>query len=388
MNTTTTTQRANDPLKDHQISALVNELRDIAVQFHGAQQLRERIAQVVVPALRAQAAERAVPAAVPIEELLVWAVEDGVIRMSDVFKLDLQDAIEKFARRFAPPAQPAPEPACQTCNDHGAVGNILTAEPCPDCTPAAQPAPAQDGRGYEPMQGLAAYLRAEATGVSGVAAETLRIWASEVDAARAASPVAAAGGVPSDAMVDAYLQAQRKTCEEADRYWGGPSIGALHTNTVREACRAGLKAALAAAPQPPAPAAAESKAAGSGVSTLRWVDDDGNEHSHTIRLKRRRAASAPAATSFPMQPIELDEKGVVRFKRNRMVRDLLDFSQPRGFGMNEMAAGDYTADEWMQFAQLIGYSVSSYGDLSYASKESVARADAIAQALFVNGGAA
>ena len=37
--------------------------------------------------------------------------------------------------------QPMPEPPCQTCNDQGAVGNILTAEPCPDCTP---PASAQD----------------------------------------------------------------------------------------------------------------------------------------------------------------------------------------------------------------------------------------------------
>lgn len=27
-------------------------------------------------------------------------------------------------------------PECQTCNDHGAVGNVLTAEPCPDCTSA------------------------------------------------------------------------------------------------------------------------------------------------------------------------------------------------------------------------------------------------------------
>lgn len=26
------------------------------------------------------------------------------------------------------------QPDCLTCNDHGAVGNILTAEPCPDCT--------------------------------------------------------------------------------------------------------------------------------------------------------------------------------------------------------------------------------------------------------------
>ena len=39
-------------------------------------------------------------------------------------------------------------PECLTCSDHGAVGNILTAEPCPDCTrlnaqpaPATQPAP-------------------------------------------------------------------------------------------------------------------------------------------------------------------------------------------------------------------------------------------------------
>ena len=32
------------------------------------------------------------------------------------------------------PAAPAAE--CRTCSGHGAVGNILTAEPCPDCTPA------------------------------------------------------------------------------------------------------------------------------------------------------------------------------------------------------------------------------------------------------------
>ena len=34
------------------------------------------------------------------------------------------------AARGQAPAQPD----CLTCNDHGAVGNILTAEPCPDCT--------------------------------------------------------------------------------------------------------------------------------------------------------------------------------------------------------------------------------------------------------------
>ena len=49
---------------------------------------------------------------------------------------------------------------------------------------------------------------------------------------------------PSDAMVDAYLTAQRAAVEEADRF-GRPNVGGLHTNTVREACRAGLRAAIA-----------------------------------------------------------------------------------------------------------------------------------------------
>lgn len=42
-------------LKDHQIAALVNTLRDIARQFHWHDSLRERIANVLVPALKAEA---------------------------------------------------------------------------------------------------------------------------------------------------------------------------------------------------------------------------------------------------------------------------------------------------------------------------------------------
>lgn len=37
--------------------------------------------------------------------------------------------------------QPLPAAPCPTCNDQGAVGNILTGESCPDCT---LPASAQD----------------------------------------------------------------------------------------------------------------------------------------------------------------------------------------------------------------------------------------------------
>lgn len=39
------------PIKDHQIRELVNELRDIAIEYHGTQQLRERIARTVRAAM-------------------------------------------------------------------------------------------------------------------------------------------------------------------------------------------------------------------------------------------------------------------------------------------------------------------------------------------------
>lgn len=38
--------------KDHEIAQLVNELRNIAVEFHAAQQLRERISRVVLNFVR------------------------------------------------------------------------------------------------------------------------------------------------------------------------------------------------------------------------------------------------------------------------------------------------------------------------------------------------
>ncbi|WP_245000829.1 DUF551 domain-containing protein [Enterobacter kobei] len=38
-------------MKDHQIRELVNELRDIAIEYHGTQQLRERIARTVRAAM-------------------------------------------------------------------------------------------------------------------------------------------------------------------------------------------------------------------------------------------------------------------------------------------------------------------------------------------------
>ena len=76
------------------------------------------------------------------------------------------------------------------------------------------------------------------------------------------------------------------------------------------------------------------------------------------------------ATSAPMQPLEFDDRGTLRFKENKIVRRLLDYSKQRGYGLNEIALEDFTDDDRMQLAQLIGYSLSGYGELSFVSDES------------------
>jgi len=44
-------------MKDHEIAALVNELRDVAVTYGQTQQLRERIAHIIVPVLKELSAD-------------------------------------------------------------------------------------------------------------------------------------------------------------------------------------------------------------------------------------------------------------------------------------------------------------------------------------------
>lgn len=71
-------------------------------------------------------------------------------------------------------------------------------------------------------------------------------------------------------------------------------------------------------------------------------------------------ASAP----HPIQPLITDGDGRQRFKENAIVRFLLD----RGpFDMNQLAAEDFSREDREQFAQLIGYSLAGFGELSYAS---------------------
>jgi hypothetical protein len=66
----------------------------------------------------------------------------------------------------------------------------------------------------------------------------------------------------------------------------------------------------------------------------------------------------------PIQPLEDDGNAVLRFKHNNIVRHLLDHG---GLDLNKLAVLDFPREDWEQFAQLIGYSLSGFGDLSYVS---------------------
>lgn len=82
-------------------------------------------------------------------------------------------------------------------------------------------------------------------GDSGAAHGVLTKYVDELERALAAQPAPA--GEVDDAAVGRYLTAQRAFIDAEDARWGRPNAGGLHKDVVREACRAGLVAARAAA---------------------------------------------------------------------------------------------------------------------------------------------
>ena len=80
----------------------------------------------------------------------------------------------------------------------------------------------------------------------------------------------------------------------------------------------------------------------------------------------------------PTQPIELDGNNVVRFRRNLIV-DMLVVKAAAGekWGLNdiflEVARGRLPVEDYMQFMQLQGYSVSGYGDAAFSHEWKVWR---------------
>ena len=70
---------------------------------------------------------------------------------------------------------------------------------------------------------------------------------------------------------------------------------------------------------------------------------------------------------MPLQPIENG-----RFVANRIVTTLLDSGK---LDMNDLACMEFTAQERIQFAQLIGYSLSGFSELSYVDDETYTAAE-------------
>jgi hypothetical protein len=86
------------------------------------------------------------------------------------------------------------------------------------------------------------------------------------------------------------------------------------------------------------------------------------------------------ALKRPMQPVVLED-GVIRFKENRVVCYLLDRVSVVRVDLNTLNVIKYLfpQDDWDQFHQLIGYSVSGYSELSSVSPESIAAAEKLRQ---------
>ena len=87
----------------------------------------------------------------------------------------------------------------------------------------------------------------------------------------------------------------------------------------------------------------------------------------------------------PRQPIVLDEKGTPRFKGNGIIKYLF---QTGKLDLNELsvllAQGAFPREDYAQITQLLGYSVSGWGDLSTSPPEMVEAADREA-AMIING---
>ncbi len=63
----------------------------------------------------------------------------------------------------------------------------------------------------------------------------------------------------------------------------------------------------------------------------------------------------------PIQPIYKDNNDIIRFKENAIVTFL---AKDR---LNELSQMNFSQEDWEQLAQLIGYSLSGFSELSYVT---------------------
>ena len=74
----------------------------------------------------------------------------------------------------------------------------------------------------------------------------------------------------------------------------------------------------------------------------------------------------------PIQQLYKDKHGTIRFRKNAIVRFLLDAGP---YDLNDLSIMNFSDNDWEQFAQLIGYSLCGFGELSYVSDAAYDRAE-------------
>jgi hypothetical protein len=147
---------------------------------------------------------------------------------------------------------------------------------------------------------------------------------------------------------------------------------AFHFNNL---CRlAGQHAALVAA----------CKALLNAGSAPEWPERAITQWDNACRLADAALAKTEGKSDMeakhPIQPLYVDGDGVTRFKGNAIVRMLLETARSAGVDLNTLAGMPFSNEDREQFAQLIGYSLGGFGELSYVSEETYTRAEKAAEA--------
>ena len=83
-------------------------------------------------------------------------------------------------------------------------------------------------------------------------------------------------------------------------------------------------------------------------------------------------------SSYPLQPLERDRQGIIRFKENKIVRFLLDAGK---YTMNDLGMMPFSLEDREQFLQLIGYSLVGFGEVYYVRDKTYEKAARLADKL-------
>lgn len=72
--------------------------------------------------------------------------------------------------------------------------------------------------------------------------------------------------------------------------------------------------------------------------------------------------------THPPQPLYKDDSGVIRFHKNAIVTFFMDLCRQKGIcDLNDIAIMPFSHEDRIQFAQLTGYSLCGFSDLSYVT---------------------